>query len=107
MAREIPPPPLPDPLFHQPQIKAVFTQRQADEARLRTERMMKQREHEALDSFVTLRRPFIPRRRGSAPNYRSTRLRQPAFDIFHVAAGRRIGEKNPAFSVEIDHNGPM
>jgi hypothetical protein len=46
-------------------------------------------------------------RRGSAPNYPSAQMRQPAFDIFHVAAGKRIGEKNPAFSVEIDQNGPM
>jgi len=101
---------LPEPLFHQPQIEAVLTQRQADEAGVRTERMMKQREHEALDSFVTLRRPFFPRRRmrrESVPNYRSTRLRQPAFDIFHVAAAMRIGEKSPAFSVDIDQNGPM
>src|SRR5450759_2774004 len=28
---------LPHPLFHQPQIKAVFAERQADEARMRTE----------------------------------------------------------------------
>jgi hypothetical protein len=64
---------------------------------------MKQREHETLDDFAVIKKPSPPK---PAPNYRSTRFRQPAFDIFHVAAGRRIGEKNPAFSVDIDHNGP-
>src|SRR5258708_24621901 len=94
--------PLPDPLLHQPEIEAVLTQRQADEARLRAERVVKQREHGVLDSFAALRRPFSPRRResrGSAPNYRSTRSRQPAFDIFHVAAGRRIGAKATPFYI--------
>ena len=43
--------PLPGPLLHQPQIEAVFAERQADEARMRTERMMKQRVHAVLDSF--------------------------------------------------------
>ena len=38
-------------------IEAVFAQRQADEARMRTERMMKQREHEALDNFAALKKP--------------------------------------------------
>src|SRR6202022_3331628 len=76
--------PLPDPLFHQPQIEAVFPQRKADEARLRTERMMEQREHESLDHFTVIKKPSPPK---AAPNYRSTRFRQPAFDIFHVAAG--------------------
>src|SRR6202161_2997238 len=74
--------PLPDPLFHQPQIEAVFAERQPDEARMGTERMMKQREHEAFDSFTTLRKPLISHRwagRGSAPNYRSARMRQPVF----------------------------
>src|SRR5216684_566764 len=49
--------PLPGPLFHQPQIEAVFSQRQADEARMRTERMMKQREHEVLGHFAVIKRP--------------------------------------------------
>ena len=37
--------PLPDPLFHQPHVEAVFAQRQPNEARMRAERMMEQREH--------------------------------------------------------------
>ena len=41
--------PLPGPLFHQPQIEPVFAEHEADEARMRTERMMEQREHEGLD----------------------------------------------------------
>ena len=40
--------PLPGPLFHQAQIEAVFAKGQANEARMRTERMMKQRVHEVL-----------------------------------------------------------
>ena len=52
--------PLPDPLFHQPQIEAVFAERQADEARMRTERMMEQREHEALDNFAVLKKLSPP-----------------------------------------------
>ena len=39
--------PFPDPLLHQPQIEAVFAEHQANEARMRTERMMKQRVHAA------------------------------------------------------------
>ena len=39
----------------------------------------------------------------SAPNYRSSRSRQPTvFAFFDVAVGMRISEKNPAFSAEID-----
>jgi hypothetical protein len=48
--------PLPDPLFHQPQIEAVFAHGQANEARMRTKRMMKQREHESLDKFAVLKK---------------------------------------------------
>jgi hypothetical protein len=29
----------------------------------------------------------------------------PCFRVFDVAAKQRISEKNPAFSVNIDHNG--
>ena len=35
--------PLPDPLLDQAHVEAVFAERQADEARMRAERMMKQR----------------------------------------------------------------
>ena len=37
--------PLPRPLFHEAQIEAEFAKRQTDEARMRAEWMMKQREH--------------------------------------------------------------
>ena len=40
--------PLPGPLLHQAQIEAVFAQHQADEARMRTERVVIEREHAAL-----------------------------------------------------------
>ena len=41
--------PFPGPLFHQPQVEAVFAEDQANEARMRTERMMEQRVHEVLE----------------------------------------------------------
>ena len=41
--------PLPAALFDQPQVEPVFAEDQANEARMRAERMMKQREHEAFD----------------------------------------------------------
>ena len=41
--------PFPDPFFDQPQIQAVFASDQADEARMRAERMMKQRVHEVFE----------------------------------------------------------
>jgi len=52
----------------------VLTQRQADEARLRAERVMKQREHEILDSFAALRRLLdpgagAPRERAKLPKH--------------------------------------
>jgi hypothetical protein len=40
--------PFPDPFLDQPQIEAVFAKDQANEARMRAERMMKQRVHEVL-----------------------------------------------------------
>src|SRR3954467_14320450 len=52
--------PLPDALLHQPQIEAVLTEGEADEARMRTEWMMKQREHEALDRFAVLNKLSLP-----------------------------------------------
>jgi hypothetical protein len=42
-------PAFPGALFHQPQLETVFAQHQADESRMRTERVMKQREHAALE----------------------------------------------------------
>ena len=39
--------PLPDALLDQPQIEAVFAEHQANEARMRAEGVMKQREHAA------------------------------------------------------------
>jgi hypothetical protein len=44
--------------------------------------MMKQREHEALDTFAILRKFCFRLGRGSAPNYRSLRTRQPVFSCF-------------------------
>ena len=44
--------PFPGPFFHQPQIEAVFAEHQANEARMRAERMMVQRVHEVLESEV-------------------------------------------------------
>ncbi len=38
--------PFPGPLFHQAQVEAVFAQHQANEARMRTERVMIERVHE-------------------------------------------------------------
>ena len=39
-------PAFPGPLLDQPQLQPVLGNRKADEARMRAERMMKQREHE-------------------------------------------------------------
>src|ERR1700726_4322952 len=64
--------PLPDPLFHQTQIQTVFAERQANKARMRAEWVMKQREHEALDKFLVLRKLSLRQAGGGgAPNYRS------------------------------------
>jgi len=38
----------------------VFAKRQANEARMRAERMMKQREHEVLDKFTVLKKLSPP-----------------------------------------------
>src|SRR3979490_747625 len=66
----------PGALVHQPRIEAVFAQREADEARMRTERMMKQREHEPLDRFrmikkfsTVLRRAYTPQQRSKLPKH--------------------------------------
>jgi hypothetical protein len=62
---------------------------------------MKQREHEALDSFTTLRKPLIPAR-PSGPQQRA-KLPERANEatcvlaLFAIAALMRISEKNPAF----------
>src|SRR5204863_308839 len=45
--------PFPGPLLDQPQIEAVFAQDQANEARMRTERMVEQCEH-AVPEYFTL-----------------------------------------------------
>src|SRR3954454_9544854 len=58
--REKPLPPLPDALLHQPQIEAVLAEGKTDEARMRTEWMMQQREHEALDRFAVLNKLSLP-----------------------------------------------
>src|SRR5216684_7369444 len=67
---------LPGPLFGQPQFEAVFAERQADEARMRAERMMEQREHAGLEYFARLKNLSTPE---AAPTYRSARTRQPVF----------------------------
>jgi hypothetical protein len=72
--------------------------------------MVKQREHEVLDRFAVLKKSSPPGGavvRRSASNYLSTRTRQPVFfKFFAIAAAGRIGEKGPAFSADIDENGP-
>jgi hypothetical protein len=69
---------------------------------------MKQREHEALDTFAILRK-FCFRRRSPAAEVRqpteACARGNPCFRVFDVATKQRISEKNPAFSVNIDHNG--
>jgi hypothetical protein len=69
---------------------------------------MKQREHEALDTFAILRK-FCFRRSCLAAEVRQTTEAcargNLCFRVFDVAAEQRISEKNPAFSVNIDHNG--
>src|SRR6266851_5158765 len=67
---------LPGPLFGQPQIEAVFAERQADEARMRAERMMEQGEHGGLEYFAMLKNLSTPE---TAPTYRSAQTRQPVF----------------------------
>src|SRR6476620_4821538 len=74
--------PLPDPLLYQPEVEAVLAQRQADEARLRAERVVKQREHGVLDSFAALRRPISPR----APGEPRERVKLPK----HAVEATRI-----------------
>src|SRR6185295_4894528 len=59
--------PLPDALLHQPQIEAVLAECKPDEARMRTERVMKQREHEALDRFAVLNKLSLPGEAAFAP----------------------------------------
>ncbi len=48
--------PLPGPFFHKAQVEAVFAQHQANEARMRTERMMIERVHEILGAKSRLYR---------------------------------------------------
>ena len=93
--------PLPGALFHQPQIEAVFAERQADEARLRTERVVKQRVHGGLDSFARLNKcpdagaVAQPRRRQTSEARR--RGNAVFAHILPLRHADRIGEKNPAF----------
>src|SRR5204862_7542858 len=55
--------PFPGPLFHQAQIKSVFAEDQADEARMRAERVMVQRVHEVLDLEVSSWNSWVSSRR--------------------------------------------
>jgi hypothetical protein len=70
---------------------------------------MKQREHEALDSFTTLRKLLIshgpggPRQRAKLPKRANEATCVLAF--FAIAARERISEKNPHFSAHFGHNG--
>ena len=50
--------PLPTPLLHQAQIEAIFARHEADEARMRTERVMIEREHAAFGYVVALNKTF-------------------------------------------------
>src|ERR1700732_1718700 len=64
--------PFPGPLFHQTQVQTVFAENEANKARMRAEWVMKQREHEALDKFLVLRKLSLRQAGGGgAPNYRS------------------------------------
>jgi hypothetical protein len=73
---------------------------------------MKQREHEALDRFTMLNKPSppegavqLPPQRVKLPKHTNGATCVLAF--FAIAAGKRISEKNPAFSSLNDQNGPM
>jgi len=57
--------PLPGPLLHQAQVEAVFAQREANEARMRAERMMIERVHEI---------PEVKSRRLKEPSNRVKRI---------------------------------
>jgi hypothetical protein len=60
--------PLPAALFHQLKVEPVFADDQANKARMRAERMMKQREHEDFDYLEVLNNPSIfVRRHTSSP----------------------------------------
>jgi hypothetical protein len=63
---------------------------------------MEQRKHEALGYFAVLKNLSTSEAR------QTTQARQRGnlcFRVFDVAAKQRISEKNPAFSLDIDHNG--
>ena len=47
--------PFPGTFFHQPQVEAMFAQHQANEARMRTERVVKERVHEILELKIAAR----------------------------------------------------
>jgi hypothetical protein len=72
---------------------------------------MKQREHEALDRFAMLKKSSPPeaarraRQRVKLP--KRAREATCVFVFLAIAAAKRISEKNPAFSADIDHNGPI
>jgi hypothetical protein len=90
----------------------VFAQREADEARMRTERMMKQREHEPLDRFrmikkfsTVLRRAYTPQQRSKLPKHANEAT--CVLPLFAIAAAGRMGEKSPQFSAEPDQNRPV
>src|ERR1700712_4833964 len=59
--------PLPDALLDQPQIEAVLAEGEADEAGMRTEWVVKQREHEVLDRCAVLNEPSPPDGRAKLP----------------------------------------
>jgi hypothetical protein len=80
---------------------------------------MKQREHETLGISRCLRNSHRPRQQRKAAKKGSTDMPQqcgklPKHTIeatyvlmfFAIAVERRMSEKNPAFSVDIEHNGP-
>jgi hypothetical protein len=72
---------------------------------------MEQREHEALDKFAVIKKASPAR----AVRDLQQRAKLPkraneatcVFAFFAIAAAGRISEKNPAFSADIDHNGPI
>jgi hypothetical protein len=66
--------------------------------------MVKQREHEFLGYFAVLNKPSPPEGGAKLPKRANQATGVSAF--FKIAARVRIGEKDPAFSAGIDHNGP-
>src|SRR3569623_3552996 len=66
---------------------------------MRTERMMKQRKHEAFDYLMVLKNPSMFVRCHTSP---SKPRGKGALAHFAIASEGRIGEKSPAFPAEMD-----